>query len=210
MQLDMRLANADRNGGNILATKCNGSWTLTPIDHGYTLPSSLQVLSSGRSSGFIVSVHHSDGSNHVRHTLKTWSPAVLQDICFEWLNWPQAHVPFSAETTAYIAALDAEADLATLAEHGLVLRSECKRVFRATTMCLKLGAAAGLTPYAIGSIMCGACLPARDPCASLARAVVLDLTVGMHRRCHRLHLPPGASNAHRGRLIDAYTLAQVP
>jgi hypothetical protein len=117
-QLDMRLANADRNGGNILATKSKGSWTLTPIDHGYTLPSS------------------------------------LQDICFEWLNWPQAHVPFDAETTAYIAALDAEADLATLAEHGLVLRSECKRVFRATTMCLKLGAAAGLTPYVIGSIMC--------------------------------------------------------
>jgi Phosphatidylinositol 3- and 4-kinase len=78
----------------------------------------------------------------------------LQDICFEWLNWPQAHVPFDAKTTAYIAALDAEADLATLAEHGLVLRSDCKRVFRATTMCLKLGAAAGLTPYAIGSIMC--------------------------------------------------------
>ena len=65
-------------------------------------------------------------------------------------------MPFDAKTTAYIAALNAEADLATLAEHGLVLRSDCKRVFRATTMCLKLGAAAGLTPYAIGSIMCAA------------------------------------------------------
>lgn len=96
------------------------------------------------------------------HAAEFWHlPCSLQDICFEWLNWPQAHVPFDAETTAYIAALDAEADLATLAEHGLVLRSECKRVFRATTMCLKLGAAASLTPYAIGSIMCAARLPAR-------------------------------------------------
>lgn len=45
LQLDMRLANADRNGGNILAAKdeATGRWTLTPIDHGYTLPSSLQV-----------------------------------------------------------------------------------------------------------------------------------------------------------------------
>lgn len=44
----MRLANADRNGGNILATKneTDGRWTLTPIDHGYTLPSSLQVPSA--------------------------------------------------------------------------------------------------------------------------------------------------------------------
>lgn len=62
-------------------------------------------------------------------------------------------MPFDAATLEYILALDAEADLAMLAEHGLVLRSECKRVFRATTMCLKLGAAAGLTPFAIGSIM---------------------------------------------------------
>lgn len=54
MQLDMRLANADRNGGNILATKSEGSWTLTPIDHGYTLPSSLQVVSLAQSHGMIV------------------------------------------------------------------------------------------------------------------------------------------------------------
>jgi len=55
MQLDMRLANADRNGANILAKRDagTGKWSLIPIDHGYTLPSS------------------------------------FQDICFEWLNWPQ-------------------------------------------------------------------------------------------------------------------------
>ncbi len=46
-QLDMRLANADRNGGNILAKRDadSGAWTLIPIDHGYTLPDSFQDLS---------------------------------------------------------------------------------------------------------------------------------------------------------------------
>lgn len=38
--LDIRLANTDRNGGNILAREVNGQWQLTPIDHGYCLPDS--------------------------------------------------------------------------------------------------------------------------------------------------------------------------
>jgi len=59
------------------------------------------------------------------------------------LTCPQAHVPFDEETRAYIAALDADADLATLEAQGLPLRSECKRVFKAATMCLQMGAARG-------------------------------------------------------------------
>lgn len=39
--LDIRLANTDRNGGNILARRNDdGEWNLTPIDHGYCLPDS--------------------------------------------------------------------------------------------------------------------------------------------------------------------------
>lgn len=39
--LDIRLANTDRNGGNILARRDeDGEWKLTPIDHGYCLPDS--------------------------------------------------------------------------------------------------------------------------------------------------------------------------
>ena len=47
MILDMRLSNTDRNGSNILARldRASGSWELTPIDHGYCLPSSLQDVS---------------------------------------------------------------------------------------------------------------------------------------------------------------------
>lgn len=118
-QLDMRLANADRNASNILARR-GGSrgWTLIPIDHGYCLPSS------------------------------------FQDISFEWMNWPQARVPFSKELREYIAAIDCEADMALLAAHGLHLRSDCKRVARATTLVLQMGAVRNLTPFAIASVMC--------------------------------------------------------
>ncbi|KAL5220845.1 hypothetical protein ABZP36_025558 [Zizania latifolia] len=41
--LDMRLANADRHGGNILLHKDdNGQYVLIPIDHGYCLPESFE------------------------------------------------------------------------------------------------------------------------------------------------------------------------
>eukprot|EP00210_Caulerpa_lentillifera_P002379 g2282.t1 len=42
--LDIRLANTDRNGGNILARQENGQWHLTPIDHGYCLPDSFKDI----------------------------------------------------------------------------------------------------------------------------------------------------------------------
>eukprot|EP00884_Botryococcus_braunii_P006075 jgi/Botrbrau1/15469/Bobra.43_2s0091.1 len=117
--LDIRLANTDRNGSNILVSRGpDGTIRLTPIDHGYCLPSS------------------------------------LQDITFEWLYWPQARQPFNAAATAYIRSLDAEADLALLDAHGLHIRPECARIFRACTLLLKMGAEAKLTPYQIGSLMC--------------------------------------------------------
>ena len=47
--LDIRLANCDRNGGNILVKRCTGQqtcrWQLIPIDHGYCLPSTLADVS---------------------------------------------------------------------------------------------------------------------------------------------------------------------
>jgi hypothetical protein len=43
--LDLRLANADRNGSNILARRDeNGEWVLTPIDHGCCLPDTWQDM----------------------------------------------------------------------------------------------------------------------------------------------------------------------
>lgn len=116
--LDMRLANTDRNGANILARRSAGGWTLVPIDHGYCLP------------------------------------ATLQDLNFEWLYWPQAQAPFDEKALKYIQSLDSSRDLAVLASHGLMLRPECERILHTCTMLLKKGAARGMTPFEIGSIMC--------------------------------------------------------
>lgn len=127
--LDMRLANTDRNGANILVqeqqqlpasssnSSSGSSLRLVPIDHGYCLP-------------------------------ETW-----EDCTFEWLYWPQAKKPFSAEALEYIQRLDGEADLALLQQSGWVLRAECALVLLASTLLLKKGAAAGKTAYEIGSLM---------------------------------------------------------
>jgi hypothetical protein len=93
--LDIRLANTDRNGSNILvSSNADGTVRLTPIDHGYCLPST------------------------------------FEDISFEWLYWPQACKPFTDAALQYIVKLDADADLALLAAHGLYIRPECARILR--------------------------------------------------------------------------------
>ena len=54
----------------------------------------------------------------------------------------------------YIESLDAEEDIKLLKLHGWDMPPECARLFRVSTMLLKKGAARGLTPFTIGSIMC--------------------------------------------------------
>eukprot|EP00250_Pteridium_aquilinum_P020610 c24881_g1_i1 orf=965-2815(+) len=116
--LDLRLANTDRNGGNILVCKeKDGQLKLVPIDHGYCLPKK------------------------------------FEDCSFEWLYWPQAQQPYAPSTLEYIESLDAEEDIALLQECGWSLRPQVARIFRISTMLLKKGAAAGLTPFDIGSVM---------------------------------------------------------
>lgn len=117
--LDLRLANTDRNGGNILVCeKESGGLKLVPIDHGYCLPDK------------------------------------FEDCSFEWLYWPQAQQPYARATLEYIESLDVEEDIELLRQCGLRLRPQVVRNFRISTMLLKKGAAAGLTPFMIGSIMC--------------------------------------------------------
>ncbi|XP_077212559.1 phosphatidylinositol 4-kinase gamma 4-like [Tasmannia lanceolata] len=81
-------------------------------------------------------------------------PENFEDCTFDWLYWPQAHQPYSPETFDYIKSLDAEQDIALLKFHGWELPLECSRTLRISTMLLKKGADRGLTPFAIGSIMC--------------------------------------------------------
>ncbi|KAL0347730.1 UNVERIFIED_CONTAM: Phosphatidylinositol 4-kinase gamma 4 [Sesamum calycinum] len=57
-------------------------------------------------------------------------------------------------TIEYIRSLDAEEDIALLRFYGWDLPLECARVLRISTMLLKKGVEKGLTPFAIGNMMC--------------------------------------------------------
>ncbi|XP_011038232.1 PREDICTED: phosphatidylinositol 4-kinase gamma 4-like [Populus euphratica] len=81
-------------------------------------------------------------------------PESFEDCTFEWLYWPQARQPYDSKTIDYIKSLDAEEDIALLKFHGWDLPVECARTLHISTMLLKKGVERGLTPYAIGSIMC--------------------------------------------------------
>uniref|UniRef100_A0A0D9VEZ9 1-phosphatidylinositol 4-kinase n=1 Tax=Leersia perrieri TaxID=77586 RepID=A0A0D9VEZ9_9ORYZ len=127
--LDIRLANADRHAGNILVCQDGDHLKLVPIDHGYCLPEKFI------NSPYLFLMQ-------------------FEDCTFEWLYWPQARKPFSAETASYIRSLDADKDIALLKFHGWALSPQCARVLHISTMLLKKGAERGLTPYDIGSILC--------------------------------------------------------
>ncbi|KAI8540479.1 hypothetical protein RHMOL_Rhmol09G0267100 [Rhododendron molle] len=79
-------------------------------------------------------------------------PKNFEDYTFNWLYWPQAHQPY--HTLDYLKLLDAEQDIELLKFHGLDLSLECACTLGISTMLLKKGAERGLTPFAVGSIMC--------------------------------------------------------
>ncbi|KAK7275368.1 hypothetical protein RIF29_16484 [Crotalaria pallida] len=81
-------------------------------------------------------------------------PTSFEDCTFEWLYWPQARQPYSQETIDYIKSLDADEDIALLKFHGWNLPIECARTLQISTLLLKKGVDRGMTPYAIGSLMC--------------------------------------------------------
>lgn len=116
--LDLRLANADRNGSNLLARKePDGSWRLIPIDHGYCLPGQ-------------------------------WT-----DIALGWSSWRQAAVPFDDEMREHIMQTNPEADLAMLADRGIVISPESARIFKAADMLLKEIARHRLAPKDAADIL---------------------------------------------------------
>lgn len=81
-------------------------------------------------------------------------PESFEDCTFDWLYWPQAHQPYSADTVNYIKSLNAEEDIKLLKFYGWDISPKCARTLRISTMLLKKGVKRGLTPFAIGNIMC--------------------------------------------------------
>ena len=84
-------------------------------------------------------------------------------------------MPYSAATIRYIQSLDAEEDIALLQFHGWDLPLECARILRISTMLLKKGAELGLTPFAIGSVMCRETLNTK----SMIEEIVLEAQASM-------------------------------
>ncbi|KAK9147261.1 hypothetical protein Scep_006018 [Stephania cephalantha] len=81
-------------------------------------------------------------------------PESFEDCTFDWLYWPQARQPYNLDAIEYIRSLDAEEDIALLKFHGWDMPLASARILRISTMLLKKGVERGLTPFAIGSMMC--------------------------------------------------------
>jgi len=179
--LDMRIAQCDRHGGNVLVVDDSdvafGSGSVSD-EGGSSAPNSpLRYDDDDDNDGmgnFEKWIMHDRSSmedtidgrpksksfsdNKGRYRLVPIDngyafPASLADLTFEWAWWPQANEPFSKEDLEYIAALDSEVDLALLSRHGLPLRPACAHVVRTCTTCLKVCAAHGMTPADIAGVM---------------------------------------------------------
>ncbi|XP_058203587.1 phosphatidylinositol 4-kinase gamma 4-like [Rhododendron vialii] len=106
-------------------------------------------------------------------------PENFEDCTFDWLYWPQANQPYSPDTLEYIKSLDAEKDIALLKFYGWDLSLEVSRTLRISTMLLKKGAERGLTPFAIGSIMCRETLNKESAIEEIVREARDSMLPGM-------------------------------
>ncbi|KAF8045420.1 hypothetical protein N665_4962s0002 [Sinapis alba] len=80
-------------------------------------------------------------------------PECLDDPYFEWLNWPQALVPFTDTELEYISNLDPFKDAELLRNELHSLPESAIRVLTVCTVFLKQAAAAGLCLAEIGEKM---------------------------------------------------------
>ncbi|KDP25284.1 hypothetical protein JCGZ_20440 [Jatropha curcas] len=106
-------------------------------------------------------------------------PEKFEDCTFDWLYWPQACQPYSPETIEYINSLDAEKDIALLKYFGWNIPRLAARTLRISTMLLKKGVERGLTPFAIGSIMCRETLNKESMIEEIVREAEDSLLPGM-------------------------------
>ncbi|KAK4263652.1 hypothetical protein QN277_029039 [Acacia crassicarpa] len=80
-------------------------------------------------------------------------PETLEDPYFEWIHWPQASIPFSADELDYIANLDPGRDCEMLRMELPMIREACLRVLELCTKFLKAAATSGLCLAEIGEMM---------------------------------------------------------
>jgi hypothetical protein len=132
--LDVRLYNTDRHTGNILVCRRSSA-------------------GGGPPAGGIAAALEGDSVELVPIDHGYCLPEALESVYFEWLHWPQASMPFSKDTLAFIARLDGDADARLLARELPSLRPGCGRLIQLTTRTLQAAAAAGLCLADIGSLL---------------------------------------------------------
>ena len=135
--LDVRLYNTDRHTGNILVCRPDVTMPGTPATP----------------AGGIAAALEGDGVELVPIDHGYCLPDALESVYFEWLHWPQASMPFSKDTLAYIDRLDGDADAQLLARELPCLRPGCGRLIQLTTRTLQAAAAAGLCLADIGGLL---------------------------------------------------------
>jgi len=152
--LDVRLYNTDRHTGNILVCRRSpnagagsAAQPLTPA------ASSGRLGDAWSAPGALSAALEGDRVELVPIDHGYCLPESLEAVYFEWLHWPQASMPFSRDTLAYIARLDGAADAQLLAKELPALRPSARRLLQLTTLTLQLSAAAGLCLADIGSLL---------------------------------------------------------
>lgn len=139
-------------------------YSLIPIDHGYTLPSTISGLT---------------------------------DLWFEWLKWPQAKIPFGVEEQRYIDRLNPDEDIAILKhKFGDLIKSDCYKVLRITTMWLKVASHAGLTPYTIGHALCRKHVESHSPLEKMTLEAQQQVDCDASGTRKARQMDPAADEAH--------------
>ncbi|KAF1331150.1 Phosphatidylinositol kinase, partial [Globisporangium splendens] len=126
--LDIRLANQDRHGGNVLVVDeqqlQKKTYKLVPIDHGACLPRVCE----------------------------------MEETSFLWLFWSQAKRPFSKSTLQYIASLDPWEDVQLLQQslpRSHLLEPQALLTLHICTVLLQVCALEkNMSAYDIGMLMC--------------------------------------------------------
>eukprot|EP00850_Spirogloea_muscicola_P022216 SM000283S10688 [mRNA] locus=s283:135243:138605:+ [translate_table: standard] len=129
--LDLRVFNTDRHAGNILVRRCR-SRELHRSSSALTVEDVVDLIPIDH--GFCL-------------------PETLESAYFEWLHWPQAAHPFSAEELDYIDKLNVDKEVNMLRAELPMLREGCLRMLVLATTFLKCAAALGLTLADIGAMM---------------------------------------------------------
>ncbi|KAG2242870.1 hypothetical protein Bca52824_095291 [Brassica carinata] len=165
--LDVRVLNLDRHAGNMLVKSCDQEKRYNRVGTAELVP--------------------------IDHGLCL--PECLDDPYFEWLNWPQAFVPFTDTELKYISNLDPFKDAELLRNELHSLPESAIRVLIVCTVFLKQTAAAGLCLAEIGEKMTRDFARGEDSFSLLETICTKAKATVVYKTC--------GDNSHKGNEVNA-------